>query len=71
MKPLLNFFFPISETPAGLIAENLLKAQEIALNDSRVPAQLKNYLQKALDVAVGLDAYPDAMAASKRYGSCL
>lgn len=71
MKSLLNFFFPISETPAGLIAENLLKAQEIARNDSRVPAQLRNYLQKALDVAVGLDAYPDAMAASKRCGSCL
>uniref|UniRef100_A0A8B9CJA5 D-arabinitol 2-dehydrogenase [ribulose-forming] n=1 Tax=Anser brachyrhynchus TaxID=132585 RepID=A0A8B9CJA5_9AVES len=55
-----------AETPAGLIAENLLKAQEIALNDSRVPTQLRNYLQKALDVAVGLDTYPDAMAASKR-----
>ncbi|KFQ33430.1 hypothetical protein N331_12353, partial [Merops nubicus] len=57
----------ISESPAGLIAENLLKAKEIALNDSRVPEQLKNYLQKALDVALGLDPYLDAMAASKRY----
>ncbi|KAK4814973.1 hypothetical protein QYF61_007878 [Mycteria americana] len=54
------------ETPAGLIAENLLKAKEIALNDSRVPEQLKNYLQKALDVALGLDPYLDAMATSKR-----
>ncbi|KFV14751.1 hypothetical protein N340_02320, partial [Tauraco erythrolophus] len=60
--------FSISETPVGLIAENLLKAKEIALNDSRVPEQLKNYLQKALDVALGLDPYLDAMATSKRYG---
>ncbi|KFW04912.1 O-methyltransferase MdmC, partial [Fulmarus glacialis] len=59
--------FSISETPAGLIAENLLKAKEIALNDSRVPEQLKNYLQKALDVALGLDPYLEAMATSKRY----
>ncbi|XP_069626016.1 uncharacterized protein [Haliaeetus albicilla] len=59
----------IRETPAGLIAENLLKAKEIALNDSRVPEQLKNYLQKALDVALGLDPYLDAMATSKRKSS--
>ncbi|KFO77830.1 hypothetical protein N303_08603, partial [Cuculus canorus] len=62
------FLFSISETPAGLIAENLLKAKEIALKDSRVPEQLKNYLQKALDVALGLEPYLDAMATSKRYG---
>ncbi|XP_009644299.1 uncharacterized protein LOC104132680 [Egretta garzetta] len=55
-----------AETPAELIAENLLKAKEIALNDSRVPEQLKDYLQKALDVALGLDPYLDAMATSKR-----
>ncbi|KAL9838663.1 D-threitol dehydrogenase-like isoform 2-T2 [Geothlypis trichas] len=54
------------ETPAGLIAENLLKAKEIALNDPQVPEQLRNYLQKALDVALGLDPYLDTMAASKR-----
>ncbi|NXI83182.1 SDR dehydrogenase, partial [Rhipidura dahli] len=57
----------ISETLAGHIAENLLKAKEIAFNDSRVPEQLRNYLQKALDVALGLDPYLDAMAASKGY----
>ncbi|NXN07254.1 CAMT methyltransferase, partial [Indicator maculatus] len=62
------FYFSISETPLGLIAENLLKAKEIALNDSRVPEQLRNYLQKALDVALGLDPYLDAMATPKRYG---
>ncbi|NXX36758.1 SDR dehydrogenase, partial [Nicator chloris] len=61
------FLISISETLAGHIAENLLKAQEIALNDSRVPEQLRNHLQKALDVALGLDPYLDAMAASKRY----
>ncbi|XP_054137169.1 uncharacterized protein LOC128939939 [Melozone crissalis] len=55
-----------SETPAGHIAENLLKAKEIALNNPHVPEQLRNYLQKALDVALGLDPYLDAMAASKR-----
>ncbi|XP_010018299.1 PREDICTED: uncharacterized protein LOC104409958 [Nestor notabilis] len=54
------------ESPTGIIAENLLKAKEIALNDSRVPEQLKNYLQKALDVALGLDPYLEAMATSKR-----
>ncbi|RMB99009.1 hypothetical protein DUI87_24555 [Hirundo rustica rustica] len=55
-----------SETLAGHIAENLLKAKEIALDDSRVPEQLRNYLQKALDVALGLDPYLAAMATSKR-----
>ncbi|OXB68109.1 hypothetical protein ASZ78_014570 [Callipepla squamata] len=54
-----------AETPMGYIAENLLKAQEIAFNDSRVPEQLKNYLQKALVVALGLEPYLDAMATSK------
>ncbi|XP_064931485.1 uncharacterized protein LOC102090989 isoform X1 [Columba livia] len=62
-------FLGSQETPAGLIAENLLKAKEIAINDSRVPEQLKNYLQKALDVALGLDPYLDAMATSKRKSS--
>ncbi|XP_042679710.1 uncharacterized protein LOC122162967 [Centrocercus urophasianus] len=56
----------IRETPMGSIAENLLKAQEIALNDPRAPEQLKNYLQKALLVALGLDPYLVAMATSKR-----
>lgn len=68
MKSLL-FLLYFSETPAGLIAENLLKAKEIALNDSCVPEQLKDYLQKALDIALGLDPYLDAMATSKRYRS--
>nr|XP_009914698.1 PREDICTED: uncharacterized protein LOC104316123 [Haliaeetus albicilla] len=66
---ILQVKLPMWETPAGLIAENLLKAKEIALNDSRVPEQLKNYLQKALDVALGLDPYLDAMATSKRKSS--
>lgn len=65
---MFSLLFSLSESPAGLIAENLLKAKEIALNDSRVPEQLKNYLQKALDIALGLDPYLDAMAAPKRYG---
>ncbi|XP_074770701.1 uncharacterized protein LOC141964333 [Athene noctua] len=65
-KSLFFLLFSISETPAGLIAENLLKAKEIALDDSRVPEQLKHYLQKALDVALGLDPYLDAMASSNR-----
>ncbi|OXB81536.1 UNVERIFIED_CONTAM: hypothetical protein H355_008384, partial [Colinus virginianus] len=59
-----------AETPMGYIAENLLKAQEIAFNDSRVPEQLKNYLQKALVVALGLEPYLDAMATSKSVLRC-
>lgn len=66
-KSLFLLLISISETLAGHIAENLLKAKEIALNDSGVPEQLTNYLQKALDVALGLDPYLDAMAPSKRY----
>ncbi|KAH1168243.1 hypothetical protein KIL84_003726 [Mauremys mutica] len=54
-----------TETPIGLIAENLRKAREIAHSDSRVPEQLKHYLQKALEVAIGLDPYLDAMATAK------
>ncbi|XP_074929428.1 uncharacterized protein LOC116820413 [Chelonoidis abingdonii] len=61
----LPFLCSLSETPMGLIAENLRKAREIAHSDSRVPEQLKHYLQKALEVAVGLDPYLDAMATAK------
>ncbi|XP_065264339.1 uncharacterized protein LOC135881610 [Emys orbicularis] len=65
----LPFLFSLSETPMGLIAENLRKAREIAHSDSRVPEQLKHYLQKALEVAVGLDPYLDAMATAKKTDS--
>ncbi|CAM4585838.1 unnamed protein product [Caretta caretta] len=58
-----------NETPMGLIAENLRKAREIAHGDSRVPEQLKHYLQKALDIAVGLDPYLDAMSTAKKIAS--
>ncbi|XP_030426354.1 uncharacterized protein LOC115655250 [Gopherus evgoodei] len=54
-----------AETLMGLIAGNLRKAREIAHSDSHVPEQLKHYLQKALEVAVGLDPYLDAMATAK------
>ncbi|XP_074862048.1 uncharacterized protein LOC142019291 [Carettochelys insculpta] len=53
----------------GQIAENLMKAREIALSDPHVPEQLKHYLQKALDVALGLDPYLDKMATREKTAS--
>ncbi|XP_043374573.1 uncharacterized protein LOC119858417 [Dermochelys coriacea] len=68
-RTILPFLFSFSETPMGLIAENLRKAREIAHGDSCVPEQLKHYLQKALDIAVGLDPYLDAMSTAKKTAS--
>ncbi|XP_051562286.1 uncharacterized protein LOC127445878 [Myxocyprinus asiaticus] len=47
----------VSDTPVEFIVEYLLKAKEIAENNANVPAELRDNLQKALDIASGLDGY--------------
>ncbi|XP_065135488.2 uncharacterized protein [Paramisgurnus dabryanus] len=52
----------VSDTPVEFIVEYLQKAKEIAENNANVPAELRDHLQKALDIAGGLDGYLEHMS---------
>ncbi|XP_073726502.1 uncharacterized protein [Misgurnus anguillicaudatus] len=52
----------VSDTPVEFIVEYLQKAKEIAENNANVPAELRDHLQKALDIAGGLDGYLERMS---------
>ncbi|XP_073708243.1 uncharacterized protein [Garra rufa] len=52
----------VSDTPVEFVVEYLLKAKEIAENNVNVPAELRDNLQKALDIANGLDGYLEQMS---------
>lgn len=47
------------------VVEYLLKAKEIAENNANVPAELRDNLQKALDIACGLDDYLEQMSSQE------
>lgn len=47
------------------VVEYLLKAKEIADNNANVPAELRDNLQKALDIASGLDVYLENMSSQE------
>ncbi|KAA0712805.1 3-hydroxybutyrate dehydrogenase type 2 [Triplophysa tibetana] len=55
----------IADTPVEFIVEYLLKAKEIADNNANVPAELRDNLQKALDIASGLDGYLENMSSQE------
>lgn len=44
-----------------VLVDLLTKASEIAASSSNVPEELKGHLQKALDIASGLDDYLENM----------
>ena len=52
----------VSDTPLEFIVEYLLKAKEIADSNASVPEELRCNLQKALDIASGLDMYLERMS---------
>uniref|UniRef100_A0A8C2KJD1 D-arabinitol 2-dehydrogenase [ribulose-forming] n=1 Tax=Cyprinus carpio TaxID=7962 RepID=A0A8C2KJD1_CYPCA len=47
------------------VVEYLLKAKEIAENNANVPTELRDNLQKALDIACGLDGYLEQMSSQE------
>uniref|UniRef100_A0A9J7YSH1 D-arabinitol 2-dehydrogenase [ribulose-forming] n=1 Tax=Cyprinus carpio carpio TaxID=630221 RepID=A0A9J7YSH1_CYPCA len=47
------------------VVQYLLKAKEIAENNANVPTELRDNLQKALDIACGLDGYLEQMSSQE------
>lgn len=55
----------VSDTPVEFVIEYLLKAKEIVENNANIPAELCDNLQKALDIASGLDGYLEQMSSQE------
>ncbi|KAK7145089.1 hypothetical protein R3I94_011249 [Phoxinus phoxinus] len=55
----------VSDTPVEFVVEYLLKAKEIVENNANIPAGLRDNLQKALDIASGLDGYLEQMSSQE------
>ncbi|CAM4627504.1 unnamed protein product [Leuciscus chuanchicus] len=55
----------VSDTPVEFVVEYLLKAKEIVENNANIPAGLLDNLQKALDIASGLDGYLEQMSSQE------
>ncbi|KAM3621655.1 uncharacterized protein V6R79_014064 [Siganus canaliculatus] len=51
----------VPDTPVEVLVDLLRKAKEIAASSSNVPEELKSHLQKAVDIASGLDDYLEKM----------
>lgn len=47
------------------VVEYLLKAKAIVENNANIPAELRDNLQKALDIASGLDGYLEQMSSQE------
>ncbi|XP_069019970.1 uncharacterized protein [Embiotoca jacksoni] len=52
----------VPDTPVEIIADLLTKAKDIAAACGHVPEELTSHLQKALDIASGLDDYLEKMS---------
>lgn len=58
----LHFIIPpVPDTPVEILVDILTKATDIATASVNVPEELRNHLQKALDIASGLDDYLEKM----------
>ncbi|XP_030633114.1 2,4-dienoyl-CoA reductase, mitochondrial [Chanos chanos] len=55
----------VSDTPLEFIVEYLHKAKEIADGNASVPEELRINLQKAVDIASGLDPYLEKMSSQE------
>ncbi|XP_038141145.1 uncharacterized protein zgc:113054 isoform X1 [Cyprinodon tularosa] len=51
----------VPDTPVEVLVDLITKAKDIAATCASVPEELKGHLQKALDIASGLDEYLDRM----------
>lgn len=52
---------PVPDTPVEVIVDLLTKAKDIAAGRGTVPEELSSHLQKALEIASGLDDYLEKM----------
>ncbi|XP_029630592.1 uncharacterized protein zgc:113054 [Salmo trutta] len=55
----------VSDTPMEFMVDFLNKAKEIADSNANVPEELRVNLQKALDIACGLDGYLEKMSSQE------
>uniref|UniRef100_A0A3Q3WWS3 D-arabinitol 2-dehydrogenase [ribulose-forming] n=1 Tax=Mola mola TaxID=94237 RepID=A0A3Q3WWS3_MOLML len=51
----------VPDTPVAILVDILTKAKEIAAASGNVPEELRSHLQKAMDIASGLDDYLEKM----------
>uniref|UniRef100_A0A8C7VYL3 D-arabinitol 2-dehydrogenase [ribulose-forming] n=1 Tax=Oncorhynchus mykiss TaxID=8022 RepID=A0A8C7VYL3_ONCMY len=58
-------FTDISDTPMEFMVDFLNKAKEIADSTANIPEELRVNLQKALDIACGLDGYLEKMSSQE------
>lgn len=52
---------PVPDTPVEVLVDVLRKAQEVAVASGNVSELLASHLQKAVDIASGLDDYLEKM----------
>uniref|UniRef100_A0A8C1WEU5 D-arabinitol 2-dehydrogenase [ribulose-forming] n=1 Tax=Cyprinus carpio TaxID=7962 RepID=A0A8C1WEU5_CYPCA len=64
-EPLCCFYKQQTAPIVVFVVEYLLKAKEIAENNANVPTELRDNLQKALDIACGLDGYLEQMSSQE------
>ncbi|XP_041743756.1 uncharacterized protein zgc:113054 isoform X2 [Coregonus clupeaformis] len=55
----------VSDTPMEFMVDFLTKAKEIADSNANIPEELRVNLQKALDIACGLDGYLEKMSSQE------
>lgn len=55
------FLIPVPDTPVEVMVDLLTKAKDMAASCSSAPEELSAHLQKALDIASGLDKYLEEM----------
>uniref|UniRef100_A0A4W5LN93 D-arabinitol 2-dehydrogenase [ribulose-forming] n=1 Tax=Hucho hucho TaxID=62062 RepID=A0A4W5LN93_9TELE len=58
-------YYLISDTPMEFMVDFLNKAKEIADSNANIPEELRVNLQKALDIACGLDGYLEKMSSQE------
>lgn len=58
-------FSAVSDTPMEFMVDFLNKAKEIADSTANIPEELRVNLQKALDIACGLDGYLEKMSSQE------
>uniref|UniRef100_UPI0037E96814 uncharacterized protein n=1 Tax=Semicossyphus pulcher TaxID=241346 RepID=UPI0037E96814 len=58
----LKFFSQVPDTPVEVLVDLLTKANKIAATNDNVSEELTRHLQKAMDIASGLDDYLEKMS---------
>ncbi|KAF3855819.1 hypothetical protein F7725_016542 [Dissostichus mawsoni] len=61
VTPIILHHACLADTPVEVLVDILTKAKELAIANGHVPEELRSQLQKALDIASGLDDYLEKM----------